>query len=278
MASTFKTLLNDDVVSTRTLLHEAIPITGTICTGTYKDSAVPPQPTNVKTYTHGMFESTYDYPYLSSSANHIFDITYGHSPATYTALSGASVGYQIQKKRDIYNQFAQILLGYDEDGTIKTFDSDGISTNDVGTMHKCIFISFARILVKDEIKKGSFLLDLMPSGTIANVQTDYDNAILTNAGQIILGDYGAANQYHTSPAGDYGLIFSSSLAADYTVATNSCGLIFYQAGVLVLNVGGDTPATVADEPSSDSVFYGAEEFGFSGSENLAGFRNLRKIT
>ena len=58
MASTFKTLLNDDVVSTRTLLHEAIPITGTIVSGTTYNK------TQIKTYTHGMFESTFDYPYL----------------------------------------------------------------------------------------------------------------------------------------------------------------------------------------------------------------------
>jgi hypothetical protein len=35
MASTFKTFLNDDIATTRTLLHEAIPITGSIIYGTY---------------------------------------------------------------------------------------------------------------------------------------------------------------------------------------------------------------------------------------------------
>ena len=59
--------LNDRVV-TRTLLHEAIPLTGTIVSGTYSDN-------NIKNYSHGMFQSVYDYPYLSSSANHIFEST-----------------------------------------------------------------------------------------------------------------------------------------------------------------------------------------------------------
>jgi hypothetical protein len=35
--------------------------------------------TNIKSYGHGMFSSVYDYPYLSSSANQIFDITVGVS-------------------------------------------------------------------------------------------------------------------------------------------------------------------------------------------------------
>ena len=72
MATVFKNLLSNDVATTRTLLNEAIPITGSIVSGTYSDK-------NIKYYSHGMFESVYDYPYLSSSANHIFDITYGYS-------------------------------------------------------------------------------------------------------------------------------------------------------------------------------------------------------
>ncbi len=35
MAKSFKQLLGDDIRNTRTMLHEAIPITGTISSGTY---------------------------------------------------------------------------------------------------------------------------------------------------------------------------------------------------------------------------------------------------
>ena len=72
MAESFYKSLNPnrDVISTRTLLHEAIPLTGTIVSGTYINEA------NIKDYAHGMFQSVYDYTFLSSSANHIFDITY----------------------------------------------------------------------------------------------------------------------------------------------------------------------------------------------------------
>ena len=67
MATSFKSLSTNDIVTTRTLLHEAIPITGSIVSGTYTDE-------NIKDYAHGMFQSVYDYPYLSSSANHIFQV------------------------------------------------------------------------------------------------------------------------------------------------------------------------------------------------------------
>ena len=239
MASTFKTLLNDDVVNTRTLLHEAIPITGTIVSGTYSDN-------NVKTYTHGMFESTFDYPYLSSSANHIFDVTYGYCHTSTNTLS-SSTHTQNSKKINIYNQFAQVLMGYDTSGSIRKFDSDGTLDDGANTMNSCFFLSFSRLLVKDEVKKGSFTLQMYPSGAVDALTT----------GSLTLGDYGALNEYRTSPSGDYGLLFTSSADAPGHASastdahnTKSVGLIFYQAGVVVL---------------SSSFFQGATSFGYSGS-------------
>ena len=69
MANIYETLNpSTDVTTTRTLLHEAIPLTGSIISGTYQEGDVG---TNIKNYSHGMFQSVYDYPYLSSSSNHI---------------------------------------------------------------------------------------------------------------------------------------------------------------------------------------------------------------
>ncbi len=96
MATTFKTFLNQDITTNKTLLHEAIPITGAILSGTYTtgkvnpgagSTTVPATEHNIKNYTHGMFQSVYDYPYLSSSANHILDISVAYS--TGSALSGS---------------------------------------------------------------------------------------------------------------------------------------------------------------------------------------------
>ena len=98
MATVFKNLLSSDVATTRTLLNEAIPITGSIVSGTYSDL-------NIKNYAHGMFQSVYDYPVLSSSANHIFDITYGYSSTLSNPLNA-----QNAKKLNIYNQMAQVLV------------------------------------------------------------------------------------------------------------------------------------------------------------------------
>tara|TARA_R110000851_G_scaffold327808_1_gene497751 strand:- start:1267 stop:2313 length:1047 start_codon:yes stop_codon:yes gene_type:complete len=211
MAKTFKTLLGNDLTNTRTLLHEAIPITGTISSGTYGNN-------NIKTFSHGMFESVYDYPFLSSSANHIYDITYGHSSNV-----SSTTNTQNAKKLNIYNQMAQVLMGYDVNGNIRKFDSDGTLDDSTGIMNQCFFTNFSRLLTKDEIKKNSFRLSLYTSGSgLSNRST-----------ALTFGDYLSANQFRTSPSGDYGLLFtgSSVIAGE---ESQSVGLVFYQAGIAVL--------------------------------------------
>ena len=132
MANFYKTLDSaNDVVSTRTLLHEAIPLTGSIVSGTYSDN-------NIKNFSHGMFQSVYDYPYLSSSANHIFDITLGIGSK---AGLYSSITKQQSKKNNIYNQMAQILMGYDHTGSIKKFQTSGGVDQDA-----MVFINFSRLL------------------------------------------------------------------------------------------------------------------------------------
>jgi hypothetical protein len=218
MATTFKQFLPSDIASTRTLLHEAIPITGTIASGTYTSDA------NIKTYAHGMFESVYDYPFLSSSANHIFDITWGYSSTSPAALS---TGTKVQdaKKRNIYDQMALILTNLDTSGDIRDFDRDGeIDADPTDDMKEVFFISFTRLLIKDEIKKGSFTLNFYSSG-------DLDTAARTLP--LAIGDYGALTDYKiNSPAGDYGLLYTSS--GPPSALNPSVGHLYYQTGIAVL--------------------------------------------
>ena len=98
-ASIFKVFNSDDIISSRTLLHEAIPITGSIISGTYNDL-------NIKNYSHGMWQSVFDFPIASSSANHMFDITFGYS--ANSELSGASVP-ENNKKINIFYMDFQVL-------------------------------------------------------------------------------------------------------------------------------------------------------------------------
>ena len=192
MANTFKLIRNTDITSARTNLHEAIPITGSIVSGTYSDN-------NIKTYAHGMFESVYDYPYLSSSANHIFDVTVGANPAYLDSVS-VTLASQNQKKRNIYQEFGQVLVGYDVTGSIREFDVDGVLGTG-STMRSIVAVPFSRLLTKDEIKKQSFSMIL---GVSRSHTAPFGE-------RIKVFDSGALNSYKiNSPAGEYGLLYATN--------------------------------------------------------------------
>jgi len=227
MASVYKSFTSNDITNTRTLLNESIPITGSIISGTYNGN-------NVKSYSHGMFTSVYDYPYLSSSANHIFDTTVviGTQSGLYSSVTN-----QQAKKAAIYNQMAQVLVGFDETGSVRRFDEDGTLTTG-SKIDGGFVMSFSRLLVKDEIKKGTFSLELGVSGTF-NTPSDFTK-------RLIVTDSGAASNYRVnSPAGEYGILYASSSGATQVFATASqqagganaqpVGLVYYQAGIVVLN-------------------------------------------
>lgn len=209
MATTFKTFGSNDITSTRTLLHEAIPLTGTIVSGTYTDDG------NIKNFSHGMFQSVYDYPYLSSSANHIFDITCGYSDNS--SLSASSNVTEQDKKINLYNELAQVLVGHDATGSIKEFQ---IPDGDL--IREAYFINFSRLLTKDEIKKGSFTLSLDK-----DIDRWWESPMSGTNDTITTTTNGGNDVYYTdSPAGEYAIL-SSSLSGNV-------GLLYYQAGIAVL--------------------------------------------
>tara|TARA_R100000234_G_scaffold17112_1_gene9329 strand:- start:1198 stop:2292 length:1095 start_codon:yes stop_codon:yes gene_type:complete len=228
MASTFKTLQGDDIVSTRSLLHEAIPITGTIVSGTYNFEG---SDENIKNYSHGMFQSVYDYPYLSSSANYIFDLTMGY--AATSGLSGTTGRNMQDKKINIYNQMSQVLMGFDYTGSVQLFDEDGDLSAGGTKMKECFFMNFSRLLTKDEIKKGTFNLELGVSG---------NHAAALSSERVLLADTDAATEFKVnSPAGEYGILYATNAlgtALNMGNPNNSkavkAGLLYYQAGIAVI--------------------------------------------
>lgn len=202
-----------DVATTKTLLHEVIPLTGTIMSGTYGTF---PNDTNVKNYSHGMFQSVYDYPFLSSSANHIFDITSGFDEDS--SLSGSTGIVQEAKKINMYNQFSQIMLGYTGSANeVRKFESD-LQLDGTNEMKEVVFLNLSRLTTKDEVKKGSFSITLgtdawaTPFGSVLTLE---DSAASANGGTL------------NTVGGDYGLLLD-------TVGSVTGGVIFYQAGVVVL--------------------------------------------
>jgi hypothetical protein len=177
-----------------------------------------------------MFQSVYDYPYLSSSANHIFDIAVG--VGTQSALYSAVTNQQ-SKKKNMYNQMAQVLMGYDATGSILQFDEDGNIVAGGTKINDGFFLNFSRLLSKDEIKKGSFELQLGVSSSFTeNGTTMLHRVKITDAS-------GSDGYLVNSPAGEYGILYATGSQAtmDVLKANQSypVGLLFYQAGIAIIS-------------------------------------------
>ncbi len=243
MASIYKRFKGADATTTKTILHEAIPITGTIASGTYnaggRDSGLAlGSEYNIKNYSHGMFQSVFDYPYLSSSANHIFDITTGYSK---DSILSSSAYTQNSKKINIYNQMAKILVGHSASGEILKFDADADRTTGGDSIDQGFFLNFSRLLIKDEIKKGSFSIDL------GVATASFEDPM---AERIRISDVSASSDYRTdSPAGEYGFLYVTSSGSPASggpqgvpplmnvsmSVEKKVGLIFYHAGVVFIS-------------------------------------------
>ena len=253
--------LNTDITTTRTFLHEVLPLTGTIVSGTYGKFMAED---NIKNYTHGMFQSVYDYPYLSSSTNHIFDITCGYDESTGTLSSSAHP--QNAKKINMYNQFCQVLLGFTgSDNKVRMFEND-LKLDQVGQMNSVYIVSFSRLLTKDQIKKNSFKMTI-GTGSWKHPFATGSTKVLQDANARVDGQ-----GVNTTLGGDYGVLYSSSSPSATDVG---CGVVFYQAGIAVItssvfskNVGG----TITPIPQfAGAAAAGGPAFGsaMSASEALA---------
>ena len=241
---TFNT--NTDTTTTTTLLHEVIPLTGTIISGTYGTF---PSEGNIKNFSHGMFQSVYDYPYLSSSANHIFDITMGYDESS---VMSASAYTQNSKKINMYNQISQVLLGYTgSNNTTEIFESDLSFADNNRQMKEVFFINFSRLITKDQVKKGTFSITL---GTGA-----WDNVHLATSGAVTLSDVSASDTQGTNNkgnSGQYGVLYSSQ-KGDPILGAVGHGLVFYQAGIIVLTASLFTASAGGFNSASTATTSGA---------------------
>jgi hypothetical protein len=227
--TSFETLPASSITTTRTMLHESIPITGTIFgfePSTYSDD-------NIKNYTHGQFQSVYDYPFLSSSANHIFDLTVGYDEAS--ALSGSPGVTMEAKKINMYNQFSQVLLGYTgSTNAVRKFELDLTLDEQGEIMREALFVNFSRLITKDQIKKGSFSITL---GTSSWANPFEVPKVLTDVDASDTG--GTTNAF----GGDYGILKDTG--------GTGRGVVFYQAGIALLSTS--SWDTVADFHSASDT-------------------------
>ena len=160
---------------------------------------------------------------------------------------------------------AQVLVGHDVTGAILDFDRAGDLTDTGTKMREVLFMNFSRLLTKDEIKKQSFTLKLLPGETPVTRGLSIDQ---------ILSDYGARASFKSnSPSGEYGLLYTASANIGVSGQGNhAVGQVYYQAGICMI-----TASLFTSSFGSAQADYSTDSIGalFTGSNITASCDGLR---
>ena len=246
MASKFSSKITK--VVSKDYVGETISITGSIVSGTY------PEPSstlsNIKRPRSRMYQSVFDYPHLSQSANQLFDITWGvRSGGQFAANVVTGTEYDSQAKFNVYNQMAALILGYDQTGSVRVFDVSGNfnSVNASSVMDAPVFIDLSRLVTKDEIEKGTFSLQI-DTGSWADPQGFASLRTITDSGSSDL---------------ENGLRILKE-----TTSNANVGILDRYRGVAVVQLSSSVVSTLISEAGTGNYFVSASstrawEFGES---------------
>lgn len=213
--------------------------------------------------TSSLFQTVYDQDFTLQTANPVFDITFGLTPPdvntsgyAYKASTGIpdssgkylypSSSLMMREKTDIYSQFAQTLLGSRTTMFKLPKDASFQSNQDTTNIDAALFIAFKRLFARDQIKRETFAmrffqtasyvsktgtsdaeLSFPPSSDAAGVANLY---ITSTSGSAIFTDIGSSESRYFDVGGQYGYLVNASST------TNAVGLIYYDSGILVLDV------------------------------------------
>jgi len=152
----------------------------------------------------------------------------------------------MREKVNIYRQFSQLLLGDASQRFTSPFSN---ATTTVENIDNALFLTFKRLFVRDGIKRETFAMRIYQSSSRASPSTgttDADTAgeggsgpaqniavtsVHPASGSVIITDVGAASSIERSQfGGDVGnLVLASN-------TSHNVGLIFYQHGILILDM------------------------------------------
>jgi hypothetical protein len=202
--------------------------------------------------TSSLFQTVYDQDFTLQTANPIFDMTVGLFPAGATVASSQtgtdaagkelfpSSSLMMREKMDVYRQFSQALLG----NNAVNFTAPFNSSNTADSIDVALFVAFKRLFARDSIKRESFAMRFFQAASIftngstpVETYTPANLYITSQSGSAIYTDIGAATNKLTAFGGQVGNVVDASNTA------LSVGLMFYDRGVLVLDLAKITSAS-----------------------------------
>lgn len=235
--------------------------------------------------TSSLFQTVFDQDFTLATANEMFDVTVGlyasssivtgapgYGVDTAGKLTFSSNAAMMREKVQVYNQFAQTLLG----SSTSQFSSPFSSANplDSDKIDSALFVPIKRLFFRDGIKPETFAMKLFASATLdgSDYATDYEKSILNGltasnidypgaSGSLIITDAGAGSV----PQYSYGGKVSNLIKSSDT--SQKVGLIFYDQGIVVLDM---EKVFFADQHMSGVIHAATASDTFGGVTTVAG--------
>lgn len=268
VGGSFKRITPDDIKVTRSVLNQLVDVVQEDVSGSSTRRAYQVFVTGGvgPGVTSSLFQTVYDQDFSLQTANPVFDMTVGlwYSGSTVqNAKSGedsagkllfTSQSLMMREKTDVYRQFASTLLG---DATQAFYSPFAINSTPGSTatnrIDNALFICFKRLFARDAIKRETFAARLYQT---ASTVVGSNINLTTTEGPAIYTDIGASTSQTRTFGGAVGNIKNSSNT------TENVGLIFYDAGTVVLDMskifsGSQKMSGVIDAMSTATTIDGA---------------------
>ena len=275
----FKTITDSDISQTTSVLNQLVDVIQEDVSGssTRKKYQVFVTGGIGPGVTSSLFQTVFDQDFSLQTANAVMDITIGLASGSSTVQGAArgqdtsgkllfpSQSLMMREKVDMYEQFAQLLLG----DSSKYFYAPGVNAYDstISTGHgtletgpsgsridNALFLNYKRLFARDELKRETYAMRIFSTGVLDGSQNDFfaggappvpgsaawmalangytgSNLDVTSpSGSVILADVGSSTNQLRYYGGDVGYIKNTSATDQYM------GLIWYDHGIMVLDI------------------------------------------
>ena len=251
--STFKEILQSDIKTQRSFLNQIVDvlqedISASVSRRKYQQFVTGGVGPGV---TSSLFQTVYDQDFTLQTANAITDVTFGINPTSTIATTARtsiddagkelfpSSSMMMREKLDTYRQMASVLLGDSTAVFRSAFDSSSTTDN----IDAAAFFCFKRLFSRDGIKRETFAMRwATKAGPVKKAGVDYDTPptadfngipnlyVTSTSGSYIYSDIGSATNKLTAFGGQVGNLVDASNTA------NNVGLVFYDRGIVVLDL------------------------------------------
>ena len=247
--ATFKEISAADVKTTRSVLNQLVDViqedlSGSATRKSYQQFVTGGVGPGI---TSSLYQTVFDQDFTLQTANPLLDMTVGlfaEGASTLSSSNGTdsngkllfpSQSVMMREKVEIYRQYAANLLGNAD----ASFTTPFGSSNSDDQVDQALFVSFKRLFTRDKIKRETFAIKVypevngqdnavLPAGSLINA-----NLFETSTGSAaIYTDFGSSTNRRRTFGGEVGNLVDSSNTS------RNVGLVFYDSGTAVLNLGG----------------------------------------